>query len=750
MINEIKKKFNIKWKVPAKWTMFASPLKLVLTGLPRKKKLLSGALVIGVVIVTVGSVAALNGWFGGGNSIPEDTMTRGLVGYWGFEEGSGTVAHDASNYANNGTLNYMTTGTDAWATGKVGGALNFDGIDDYVAVGNVGSVQTIEFWLNDSNAADGILELIDNANYISISSSAISLTGFTNSTTYINGTVIATLASGWNHVVVTADAISAASFKIGEANDDYLSGKIDEVRIYNRALSDAEVRYHYNRGGPVAQWKFDEGSGSTVYDSTENNNDGTMYYMSTSTGGGWANGQFGTALSFDGVDDYVSLGNNIVGDLGDQHTLEAWVKANNTGLSQIVLSEYESGVCADSYFAIRYDNVPFFHDGASDFTIGTTNVADNKWHHIVFVSDISNSYIYVDGRIDVVSEDIGWRNTCSNTDTRIGSLVDESWFNGLIDDVRIYDYARTLEEIRLDYNAGFAAKFGYTNAGCQRDPASCMTQGLVGYWSFDEGSGSTAHDDSGLVKHGQLETAAPSSWSCGDTLTDADSQTYGTVLIGSQCWMAENLNVTTTAAAKGDCSGYGYKYCYNDTSSNCDTYGGLYQWNTMMCGESSSNAEPSGVQGICPSGWHIPSHYEFSTLEQQVCTDIGNNATSGTCADKFPKDIVTTGYRGQDTTTAEGEGSAMAGNEPLWTNGDIDHNGLGDNDFGSSGLNMLPAGYRFTAGSYYNQSVYALLWSAFQSDASLAWRRNLYYTHTDVYRNFNDKAFGYAVRCVRD
>ena len=270
-------------------------------------------------------------------------------------------------------------------------------------------------------------------------------------------------------------------------------------------------------------------------------------------------------------------------------------------------------------------------------------------------------------------------------------------------------------------------------------PQDTTTLKLMGYWNFDEGSGSIAYDSSGQGHHGTL-------WSCGDTLTDSDGQTYSTVLIGSQCWMAENLNVTTTAAAKGDCSGYGYKYCYNDTSSNCDTYGGLYQWATAMCGESSSNSEPSGVQGICPDGWHMPSHYEWVTLERQVCSDIGNSS----CDTTFVKDTSTTGWFGQDTTTAEGEGSAMAGNEALWTNGDIDNAGAGNNDFGTSGLDVLPAGYRRTGGNYTNLSYYASLWSSFQYDASNAWRRSLYYTHTDVYRLNNSKAYGFSVRCVRD
>ena len=106
--------------------------------------------VIGVVIATVGSVGALNGWFGGGGSIPEDTLTRGLVGYWAFDEGSGTIAYDSSGFANNGT----TTNGPSWTNGKVGGGMEFDGTNDYVDVRDSDSLDitneiTIEFWIYD-------------------------------------------------------------------------------------------------------------------------------------------------------------------------------------------------------------------------------------------------------------------------------------------------------------------------------------------------------------------------------------------------------------------------------------------------------------------------------------------------------------------------------------------------------------------------------------------------------------------------
>ena len=105
-------------------------------------------------------------------------------------------------------------------------------------------------------------------------------------------------------------------------------------------------------------------------------------------------------------------------------------------------------------------------------------------------------------------------------------------------------------------------------------------------------------------------------WNCGDALVDSrDSKSYSTVLIGSQCWMRENLNVGTkitscTNGYAGVCTTGGdtvqdqgtscssiQKYCYSDNEANCTTYGGLYQWNQAMCGSTTE-----GAQGICPTG----------------------------------------------------------------------------------------------------------------------------------------------------
>ncbi|RLJ10179.1 MAG: hypothetical protein DRP15_00895, partial [Candidatus Aenigmatarchaeota archaeon] len=287
---------------------------------------------VGLGFIIVGTVGALNGWYGGGGSIPEDTFTRGLVAYWSFDEGSGTTTYDASSNGNNGTI----YGAE-WTKGKYGSALQFDvdGSDDYVDCGNDSSLDvangtspfTIEAWVYVNNCSainfivskyssyqfriggdDNSLELFDandwsysSANYVCVENEWIHVVAVYNgsdSSVYKNGVDVTEWGTEDNDW-----ATSSVHLLVGRESADWeggFNGRIDEVRIYNRALSAEEIRYHYNRGGPVAHWRFDEGSGSTVYDSTSNNNDGTI------NGASWVTGKYGAALKFDGVDDYVN------------------------------------------------------------------------------------------------------------------------------------------------------------------------------------------------------------------------------------------------------------------------------------------------------------------------------------------------------------------------------------------------------------------------------------------------------------
>jgi uncharacterized protein (TIGR02145 family) len=210
-----------------------------------------------------------------------------------------------------------------------------------------------------------------------------------------------------------------------------------------------------------------------------------------------------------------------------------------------------------------------------------------------------------------------------------------------------------------------------------------------------------------LTLNGALEPG----YSCGDPLVYG-GQSYATVQIGTQCWMAENLNIGTMINGSNNQMDNSTieKYCYNDNTANCATYGGLYQWNEMM-----QYVTTESTQGVCPTGWHLPSDTEWTTL------------------------TTTLGGTGSNT------GSKMADNAALWNSGALES----DSEFGNSALAVLPAGHRLTNGSFDYQGYYATLWSSTETGSN-AWTRDLYYNNTDVYRNNYNKAFGFSVRCVRD
>ena len=101
----------------------------------------------------------------------------------------------------------------------------------------------------------------------------------------------------------------------------------------------------------------------------------------------------------------------------------------------------------------------------------------------------------------------------------------------------------------------------------------------------------------------------PTSFTCGNSFTDPrNGQAYNTVQIGDQCWMAENLNIGYMINGTEEMTDNGVieKYCYDDNPANCDEYGGFYQWNEMI-----QYMSATGLQGICPEGWRIPSDDEW-------------------------------------------------------------------------------------------------------------------------------------------
>ena len=177
-------------------------------------------------------------------------------------------------------------------------------------------------------------------------------------------------------------------------------------------------------------------------------------------------------------------------------------------------------------------------------------------------------------------------------------------------------------------------------------------------------------------------------------------------------------------------SGFDKAMCYYDNSvTNGEIYGALYTWNAAMNGDTNSETNPSGIQGACPDGWHIPSDAEWKELEM-------NLGMSKEQADA-------TNNRGTN------EASKLAGNLSLWSIGSL----TDDSFFGSSGFLALPAGSRPGGGSgeFQNLSESTSFWSTTDDPAfSTPIIRKLNYNNPKVVKWFEMGDNGNSVRCIKD
>lgn len=222
---------------------------------------------------------------------------------------------------------------------------------------------------------------------------------------------------------------------------------------------------------------------------------------------------------------------------------------------------------------------------------------------------------------------------------------------------------------------------------------------------------------------GNLWRSTTGEFACGDQIKDIEANTYNTIRIGNQCWMAENLNIGTMVNGTSNQTDNSIieKYCYYDNTNNCDVYGGLYQWDEMM-----QYSTIESTQGICPIGWHLPSDDEIKILEMELgMTQVEADAT---------------GYRGTN------EGSKMACNAELWNDGALEN----DPEFALSGFAGIPGGIRYPGGAFYNKGDIAYIWTSSVSGSD-AWARYLQNEYTKV-RRITDEIvnYGFSVRCVRD
>lgn len=191
-------------------------------------------------------------------------------------------------------------------------------------------------------------------------------------------------------------------------------------------------------------------------------------------------------------------------------------------------------------------------------------------------------------------------------------------------------------------------------------------------------------------------------YGCGGDLTDTrDGQVYKTVCIGGKVWMAQNLNYDAPGSV-----------CYDGNAANCNTYGRLYDFSTVMAGAAATYANPSGVKGVCPNGWHIPSESEW----QVMLYNFGADSVAGAAI----RDTV--GWDPPNTGATN-----------------------------VSGFNGKPAGY-FDASSYTGLGTQATWWSTTPSinDTTYAIYVETDNSYKSVTRFSGSRSFKLSCRCVQD
>lgn len=210
-----------------------------------------------------------------------------------------------------------------------------------------------------------------------------------------------------------------------------------------------------------------------------------------------------------------------------------------------------------------------------------------------------------------------------------------------------------------------------------------------------------------------------------NTFTDSrDGNIYQTVTIGNQVWMAENLAYLPSVVGPSISSKtntYYYVYNYDGSAVNeakateeYSVYGVLYNWPAAMNGAESSTSNPSGIQGVCPTGWHLPSDSEWTQLTDY----LGGASNAG--------------------------GKLKAIGNLHWRTSEIEVTN-------ETGFTALPGGGRFGDGAFYSIGSVGIWWSSTESNDTHPWSRSMPYNSNLVSRTTgSSKEMGRSVRCIRD
>ncbi len=483
------------------------------------------------------------------SEIYDSNIISDLIHHWKLDETSGTTATDSVG-SNNGTLSSGLNAGNDFHSGKVSYALEFDGVDDYIATTPVltnmmGASDdfTTSFWFYGYDITNNFKNRIysegqNGPDFISISvrndssdvleigitdtgngygsTSAIGTTALvsnqwyhgaivkngTTYTVYLNGSVDGTTSFIHNPAGITNGAIGKLNREAYDTTDYPFDGLIDDFRIYNRALSAVEIQaIHDNENkGLIRHWRLDETTGTTAFDSSQSSDHGTMTGSMTAASE-TITGKISDAMDFDNDNDLISTTPTVWN--RTNYSISAWYKKDNLTDNGIIYAESQSaGGAANGYVTLHSDGTSAGGTNAIDFRVDD-DISSNyvfqgppqtltigQWYHVVVTRDNEDYKIYHDGAL-VDSAVIGRRTHKGIDRGSIGVFHFGGNYgskkDGGIDDLRLYDYTLSASEVADLYNNTTSSVSGSTPSGIYGP-----TSGLVAYWPLDETSGTTA------------------------------------------------------------------------------------------------------------------------------------------------------------------------------------------------------------------------------------------------------------------
>ena len=703
--------------------------------------------------------------------IPSYVPTNGLVGWWPFNGN----ANDESGNGNHGTVNGATLAADR--NGNAGKAYSFDGVDDKIDIIANSNFDFEDFsvscWINSNNKlyTEAVICKSDwnNARSETFALTLNSGSYLTHIKNYSNcipgaGWVSRQTSSQnknnnnvWTNILITygnsalnvykngklilmdtlskkLDVCNGGQLKFGAAwvqYPDFFNGLLDDIAIYNRALTAAEVQQLYlgackkptfttqSQNKSVAQGQ------STTFAVQVDTTSTFQWQMNLGLGAGWVNIPQSSLFSGDTTATLSVQGRSTI-DGAQFRCIATFCRADTSNAATLTVTSNAStiGSVAGVPGKINYQGAAVDSAGKpmknqtialklSVLDSSSSGAAAYVETHSTPTNGSGLFSLQIGGGTAVTGtfDSIPWANG-RNKYLKTEVNQNGTWVNLGTSQLVSVPYALHAGSAENAKNASFA------------NQAATLRDSLGNAYQIK-----TVNGQPTLVSApGNVST--PGTFACGQSVSYA-GENYPTVQIGTQCWFQKNVNAGAMVQGANDQTNNGIleKYCYNNDTANCSIYGGLYQWAEAVQYQNgaSNTASPSpaftgSVQGICPTGWHVPSDGEFCTLTTFLDSTVNCNAT---------------GWNGTDA------GGKMKSTSGLW-------NSPNTGATNSSGFSVVPGGYRYTYGVFHGIGNDTHIWSCSESNFTDAFTRYFGSGNSNFFRTNVNKSHGFSARCIKD